>query len=96
LTAILEVQPSSFQQVATLSYATMHASAAHLNRGDALTVVSSPYGLLSPRVFQNTVSRGVLANAVAPNSHALVPEPVEHDHYTVTETMRVDLHSATI
>lgn len=50
----------------------------HAQRGDPLLVVSSPYGLLSPRVFQNSLSRGIVANAVHPTAHRLVPEPLQH------------------
>lgn len=35
------------------------------DRGQALTVVSSAFGLVSPVVFRNSVTRGVLSNVVA-------------------------------
>lgn len=77
LMAILEVLPIAAAD-AHLPHAQLHATAAHLQRGDTLLIVSSPYGLLSPRVFQNTVSRGIVANAIAPLSHSLVSEPIAH------------------
>jgi S1-C subfamily serine protease len=36
----------------------------NLSRGSTVTVVSSPYGLLSPHVFHNSLTRGVIANFI--------------------------------
>lgn len=42
----------------------------HLRRGASLQITSSPYGLLSPRVFHNSVSQGCISNIVAsPEQH---------------------------
>ena len=35
-----------------------------LERGDAIDIISSPFGLVSPAVFRNTLSTGVVSNVV--------------------------------
>jgi hypothetical protein len=63
-------------------------------------VVASPYGLLSPRVFQNALSRGIVANTFTAVNHALAPDPVRFPfalcvcclvHYDVRITCVVNL-----
>lgn len=39
-------------------------SASTLRKGDALLIVSSPFGLVSPYVFQNSVTTGIVSNTI--------------------------------
>ena len=36
----------------------------NLQRGDPLTIISSPFGLVSPKVFRNSLSSGTLSNVI--------------------------------
>ena len=36
----------------------------HLHRGDPLTVISSPFGLVSPKIFRNSFTSGTLSNLI--------------------------------
>ena len=44
------------------------------NCGDELLVVSSPFGLVSPAVFRNSVSKGIISNIIRPEGSLLLTD----------------------
>ncbi len=44
-----------------------------VGRGDNVSVVSCPYGLMSPRIFHSSVTHGIVSNLVAAADQAGVP-----------------------
>lgn len=61
LVALLEVQANDAYVVPD---GTPWASTRHLHRGVGVRVICSPYGLLSPAIFHNSISAGILSNFV--------------------------------
>ena len=43
---------------------TFGTNTTHLHRGDPLTVISSPFGLVSPKIFRNSFTGGTLSNLI--------------------------------
>ena len=64
----LAVMPAGFPSVPPIAF----VSSRSLRRGCDVHVIASPYGFLSPAVFHNSVSGGIVSNVVYPSTAAVM------------------------